>query len=342
MTHRRARKPHRVLGTGRDTLRRARKLRRGNPIVDANEHIRCRSHVRHASRILHSRLDTGDTTTTTHAARTEQRSHARSASRVRRGGLVVDTTHKRQQTLRTSIHSPHNVRCSLVGLDEISKSRMRWWGLSQNNDTFKGQGVWFQKAQGKSKAAATKKKPAAAARPCGTPRKDRHWDGENGLVESGGVSHFVGARVPDVLDGGSEDGDDEPAPKKPKCIARSRRRRGCCCSRGCSRWRMTRRLRALAPVLGAQAAPTAPRCSARCVCRVRRDLRRDRAKIELQPVQRWRLQPFPACCCTRPPRPQPDLSAGIGSTSSSASRQRPTSSTWGGSATRAASASYSR
>ena len=74
--------------------------------------------------------------------------------------------------------------------------------------------MWFQKAQEKSKAAAAKKKPAVAARPCGAPRKDRRWDGEHELKESGGVSHFVGAWVPDVLDAGCEHEDDESVPKK--------------------------------------------------------------------------------------------------------------------------------
>ena len=35
------------------------------------------------------------------------------------------------------------------------------------------------------------------------------------LVESGGVSHFVGAWVPGVLNAGGEHEDYEPAPKKP-------------------------------------------------------------------------------------------------------------------------------
>ena len=79
--------------------------------------------------------------------------------------------------------------------------------------------MWFQKAQETSKAAAAKKKPAAAARPWGAPRRDCRWGGEHGIVESGGVSHSrshsVGASVPGVLDAGGEHEDDGPAKKKP-------------------------------------------------------------------------------------------------------------------------------
>ena len=82
-----------------------------------------------------------------------------------------------------------------------------------NNDISKARVCGSKKVQEISKAAAAKKKPTAAARQCGAPRTCRRWDGEHELVESG-VSHFVGACVPDVLDAGGEHEDDESAPKK--------------------------------------------------------------------------------------------------------------------------------
>ena len=68
--------------------------------------------------------------------------------------------------------------------------------------------------QGNSKAAAAKKKSAAAGEPSDAPRRDHRWDGEHELVESAGLSHFVGVWVLGVLDAGDEREDCEPAPKK--------------------------------------------------------------------------------------------------------------------------------
>ena len=126
---------------------------------------------------------------------------------------------------------------------------------------------------------AAKKKSAVAGEPRGAPRMDHRWDREHELVESGGVSHFVGALVPGVLRTRTTSTKMmNPRRRCRTCIARSRRRCGCCCcSPGCSLWRANRRPRATTPVLDVQAAPTAPRYSARSVCRARRNRSKTRA-----------------------------------------------------------------